>query len=188
MKDFFKFNLNTVLLAVVIFLWLTDGCNKDSGVPGSSDTIRTETVYRYDTVVHEILTHKIYYESAANVDTSQFIVPAGHDTSGNPVAFSDTISDTILQGVYSGVLWKNAIFQSKFRYKILQPTEIINNTIIAPKRVSLSAGPYLTYKMPAGTNIGVMATLQDKGGHLWTLGYGSDKTALIGLQWKIGKR
>jgi len=183
-KDGFLYVIIIILAAVI----LKDGCQKDSGFSGTSDTIRTETVFRYDTVIHEILTHNIIYrDTVLIIDSSADTTQVWNDYF-TKYHFSDLLQTDSIEATYSGDIWKNSLFNPEFKIRYKFPTSSQTTTILAPRKASLHAGFFFTYNNPNGLNIGAQATLQDKGGHLWTLGYGSDKTALIGLQWNLRKK
>lgn len=175
-----------VIILLLTILLLKDCGEKDSGLSGTSDTVRTETVSRYDTVIHEILTHKIYYFDSVKVqsepisDTIQLI-----QDYFTRYTFSDSMVTDSIEATYSADIWKNSLFNPSFHIRYKFPTAVNNNTILVPKKVHVHAGIYVPIEYGYGVDLGAQVTLQDKRGRMWSLGYATDKRATIGLQWKI---
>lgn len=187
MKDFFKINVgHMAIIAAVIFFSQFNGCADYNGYSAHSDTVRTETVFRYDTVIHTIEQHKTTYviehadtHAARMQDTSQTV--ADYFT---PKQYTDSLSDSILTGAYTATIFKNEIFDPKFSYQITRPQTITNNTILSPQKNKVYLGGFAAV---SGTSpsVGGMISLENKRGQIASIGVGTNKTYFIGYQWKI---
>jgi hypothetical protein len=100
------------------------------------DTIKVERVTYYDTTIYSIVEKQpIYLKETINV-------PVRIDTLDSAArariaidyfqqyVFSDTIRDSSIEAFITDTVSKNSIIARGFQYRILRPTEIINNTIV----------------------------------------------------------
>lgn len=177
-----------VVAIIALLGWLFyffDGCRKgiESGRP---DPVKTEVHHHWDTTIHLVHTHKIHYKPAP-VDTSELtgLLPEDH-IPGQPVVFSDTISDTNISGTYSGIIWENRLFNPQFKYKLLKPHTTVNSFKKPDPRNKLSLGLFTGYSDKPF--IGGMAMYSDKRDRLIYAGYGYPETVLFGAAWTVRLR
>lgn len=176
-----------LLTILLLTLLLLKDCGESDSYSPHTDTIRTETILRYDTVIHTVERHNYHV-----VDLNKKIEPVA-DTSQlisdyfTQRQFSDTLKDSSIEAVYSGMLWKNSLFNPSFTYKILRPQSITYNTVVEsrPKTRFLLGGFAMYNDKPT---VGAVASLQMKSGVLISGGYGTGKTYYGGVQWPIKLR
>lgn len=175
-----------LLTALVIYLW-TDGCNNPNNTAPTQDTVRVEITKRYD---HYIYTHS---SDTIYLLKETLVLQPVQDTLAlirdyfTQREFSDTILDSNLSATYSGMVWKNSIFNPKLSYKLLRPQTIIQNTVIesTPTR-KLSLGAFAGYSDKP--MIGALAVYTDRRDRSFSVGYGINQTLLIGITGKIKLR
>lgn len=182
MKDFFKFNLNTVILIAILFFQFADCGNN----PNESTGTKSETVHRYDTTIHLVHTHNTTHTKELipkipeKVDTPQALTDFY-----TPVIYRDSIKSDSLEGEYSGVIWKNEMFAPSLKYRFTFPTQT-TTTIISPKTNKVHFGAFLGYS--TAPFVGGMVGYQDKRDRQFLAGYGANQTGFVGMTWKIRLR
>lgn len=176
-----------VIILLLILLLLRDlSCNDQGTNSGNTDTIRIETVHKYDTVIHEIHTHKIYYS-----DTGKLILPPVVDSSAavkdyyTEHPFVDSLSNDSIDITYSGTIWKGSMFNPSVKYLWKMPTTTIINTVLEspPPRFKMYAGAYgVIAGEPA---FGGMLSLQNRHDDIFSIGAGYPKSVMLQAQFKI---
>ncbi len=150
-----------------------------------NDTMVIETVYRYDTVIHEILTHNINY--IPKTDSDALVFDAEPDTNltvrdyYTQRTFTDTLRDSNIVATYSATIWKNSFFNPQFTYKLIRPQSITTNILDNPRN-KIYLGGFLSYSDKP--SIGGLLSFQNKKEQMFTAGYGI-KMYLVGFQSKI---
>lgn len=180
-----KPNLNTFILiagfiAVILYF---DRCRQGEAgsVTGSKDT-----VYVVDSTKNTIIHVPVFYpapskpEIPANLDT--FTVISEHFT---PQPFEIHYRDSSVEINHVGTLFENRIKTSDLSYKNLRPTQLITHVRPDPKG-KLSLGLFAGYS--SEPFIGGMAMYSDRRDRSILVGYGTGKTVLIGMGWKISFR
>lgn len=157
-------------------------CNKPQ--PQSESSTKT-IILRYDTVIHEVLSHTIYEH-----DSSKVMIEHIPDT-GKLVqdyftqrTFTDSLKDSSIEASYSATIWKNSFYNPKFTYKLTRPQTIINQTIVEPyePHYKVYIGGFLSYN--SNLSVGGLLTFENKKDQLFIAGVGH-KIFMAGFQTKI---
>lgn len=180
-----KPNLNTFILIAgfIVVIWFLKYCG--DGAKELTEVVKTEIVYR-DTGTHTIEKVPVFYpvpgkpEIPANLDT--FTVIAEHFT---PQPFEIHYRDSSVEINHVGTLFENRIKTSDLSYKNLRPTQLITHVRPDP-RGKLSLGLFAGYSDEPF--IGGLAVYSDRRDRSILVGYGTGKTVLIGMGWKIDLR
>lgn len=125
--------ISFILICILLIVREIKSCQSTTD---QRDTIKVERVTYYDTTIYSIVEKQpIYLKETINV-------PVRIDTLDSAArariaidyfqqyVFSDTIRDSSIEAFITDTVSKNSIIARGFQYRILRPTEIINNTIV----------------------------------------------------------